>query len=95
LQNGIGRKDQLAENLNLMLGRIEELIGEVKQVADRVARASGAHACATGRRVGRLCVAQRQQSIKKERSLSWIGLPIAPAGDRMSQSQSARKKAMV
>jgi methyl-accepting chemotaxis protein len=49
------RKDQLAENLNLMLGRIEELIGEVKQVADQVARASGTHTCATGRR---LCVAR-------------------------------------
>jgi hypothetical protein len=39
LQSGIGRKDQLAENLNLMLGRIEELIGEVKQVAARLWRA--------------------------------------------------------
>jgi signal transduction histidine kinase len=29
--------DQLAENLNLMLGRIEELMGEVKEVTDNVA----------------------------------------------------------
>jgi methyl-accepting chemotaxis protein len=47
MQNGLGKKiplrgtrdewDQLAENLNLMLDRIEELMGEVKQVTDNVA----------------------------------------------------------
>jgi signal transduction histidine kinase len=47
MQSGLGRRiplrgtqdewDQLAENLNLMLGRIEALMGEVKQVTDNVA----------------------------------------------------------
>ena len=47
IQNGLGRRiplhgtrdewDQLAENLNLMLDRIEALMGEVKQVTDNVA----------------------------------------------------------
>jgi signal transduction histidine kinase len=47
MQSGLGKRiplrktrdewDQLAENLNLMLDRIEELIGEVKQVTDNVA----------------------------------------------------------
>jgi signal transduction histidine kinase len=47
MQSGLGRRiprqgtrdewDQLAENLNLMLDRIEALMGEVKQVTDNVA----------------------------------------------------------
>jgi signal transduction histidine kinase len=47
MQSGLGKRmplrdtrdewDQLAENLNLMLDRIEALIGEVKQVTDNVA----------------------------------------------------------
>ena len=47
MQSGLGKRiplqgtqdewDQLAENLNLMLGRIEALMGEVKQVTDNVA----------------------------------------------------------
>jgi signal transduction histidine kinase len=47
MQSGLGKRiplrdtrdewDQLAENLNLMLDRIETLIGEVKQVTDNVA----------------------------------------------------------
>lgn len=47
MQSGLGKRiplrktrdewDQLAENLNLMLDRIEELIGDVKQVTDNVA----------------------------------------------------------
>jgi hypothetical protein len=66
-----------------MLGRIGELIGEVKQVADRVARASGAHACATERRESRLCVARGQQSTKKNVACpgsSRARFPIAPVG---------------
>src|SRR5262249_29885583 len=47
MQSGLGRRiplrgtrdewDQVAENLNLMLDRIEVLMGEVKQVTDNVA----------------------------------------------------------
>ena len=47
MQNGLGKRiplrgtrdewDQLVENLNLMLDRIEELMGEVKQVTDNMA----------------------------------------------------------
>jgi signal transduction histidine kinase len=47
MQSGLGQRiplrgsrderDRLAQNLNLMLGRIEELMAEVKQVSDNLA----------------------------------------------------------
>jgi methyl-accepting chemotaxis protein len=79
MQSGLGRRiplkgtrdewDQLADNLNLMLDRIEGLMGEVKQVTDSVAhdlrtplayaRAIGKGLCGPARRRGRPGIDQR------------------------------------